>query len=244
MPEREHYGYLEPAEQMRIAAKVNRICGEDVEQMQPDEIAKEAKEIIEALVPLMLQSDSNLYFKFGRSKNREEQAQAATSAGNFNVPIQPADNLNFSTKNKVENYRIGGYVARKVPIKYLGAIYFEPFFGAGGANLVLEQFPQRTQIEYDPDTLEVTSVTKHEANVTRRTSFTGKPVTNVLYTCKKYVYFNIDYFERRASEQSSESTDARSRAERIMDNVIYVAGGVSWFAFSAAMSAEIVSALK
>ena len=53
---------------------------------------------------------------------------------------------------KVDEYRIGGYVVTKFKKPLLGEfLIFEPFFGAGEVNAVLEKNGSKTEVVYRRD---------------------------------------------------------------------------------------------
>lgn len=161
--EQEHKGYLAPKDQFVIAAKVNRIC--EAEASQVDEnLVGDMEAVVNALEP-RVKYTSNVSFK-GSVTTPGDTFTGETEHGEFSAQ---KGKKKREFKKGIEEYRIGNYIALKFKgIKHEDLV-FEPFFGAGGANLALGEKPVRTSIKYHmySDRFELVSLFKSEPQSVR-----------------------------------------------------------------------------
>ncbi len=148
--------YLEPNEQMLLAAKVNRVCEVKDEEFGPENLA-EAQEIVSKLDSRIQRSSMSLRIG-SKSKGESTVSQGATPQGEMNVSFDDEKKSEIRI-GKVDEYRIGGYIVVKPHYGRTNALRFDHFFGRGETNEALEKNDGYTVIFYD-GRLEVKTISR------------------------------------------------------------------------------------
>lgn len=181
--------YLEPNEQMILAAKVNRLCEVDDEKFGPENLA-EAEEIVRELDSRIQRSGMSLRIN-SKSKGKSTVSRGATSQGEVNASFDD-EKTSETIIGKINEYRIGGYVIVKSCVKRINHLRLEPFFGRGETNEALEKNDGYTVISYD-DSLAIQRISRHY--LVRRT-FLGVSLTTyapkVLWEHGKFPLSKVD----------------------------------------------------
>ncbi len=162
--------YLEPNEQMILAAKVNRLCEVDDEKFGPENLA-EAEEIVRKLDSRIQRSGMSIRIH-NRSKGKSTVSRGATPQGEINASFDD-EKTSKTIIGKVNEYRIGGYVVEKSRFRRTNCLRLEPFFGRGETNEALEKNDGYTCIFYD-DGLVIKKISRHYPV---RRNFLGVSVT-------------------------------------------------------------------
>ena len=149
--------YLEPNEQMILAAKVNRLCEVEDEKFGPENLA-EAEEIVKKLDSRIQRSGMSMRIR-SRSEGKSTVSRGATDQGEMNASFDD-EKTSEATIGKVNEYRIGGYVVVKSRFRRTNHLRFEPFFGRGETNEGLEKNDGYTVIFYD-DSLAIKKISRH-----------------------------------------------------------------------------------
>jgi len=149
--------YLEPNEQMILAAKVNRLCEVEDEEFGPENLI-EAQEIVRKLDSRIQRSGMSLRIS-SKSKGESTVSQGATPQGEMNVSFDDEKKSEVRI-GKVDEYRIGGYVVVKSRSRRINCLRFDHFFGRGETNEVLERMDGYTAIFYD-DSLAIKKISRN-----------------------------------------------------------------------------------
>lgn len=161
--DKEQPTYLEPKEQLLIAAKVNRICKAEAEDFD-EKLIEDAQEVIYSLAS-RIKPSSTLTTGIGLTTSGKN-IKGETDHGEFSFSSGKRTR-NFELTGRVDKYRIGNYVAQKFTAKKLDGIWFKDFFGAGSANQALRNYKPTTQITYQRGDLSLISVDRLNLKVTR-----------------------------------------------------------------------------
>jgi hypothetical protein len=141
--------YLNPSEQLVIAAKVNRLCEINPEDFKAPLALPVAYDIIAALDPLV--KPSTRFPKAMRKKAERTIVRAGhTEQGDIHTSFAVEPEQQHPTG--YNEYRIGGQVITKTVCKHCGdlTMSFEPFWGRGATSEGLEEFPTSTRVKYEP----------------------------------------------------------------------------------------------
>ncbi len=154
----ERENYLEPQEQLLIAAKVNRVCELQSDEFDPSTHVQDAQDVVNALNSRVLASGR---FKGSASYTRPSKSElraGATSAGQVNASFD--ETKRSEVRFGVREYRIGFYVATKYNDKRQSSLIFEHFWDRGEVNEAFEDDQPQTEIVYKNDSLEVVAINK------------------------------------------------------------------------------------
>ena len=160
-------------EQLELSALVNRFCVLEPEEFDPNIHLDDARKIVRALNPRIdLLSKTTVT---GRARmpqfDRDSVVVGATEIGEVKTTIENKDkkpkDINIKL-GKPKEFRIGAYVVTKFASKDIAFLQFENFWGYGGANEALENYPPFWTIGYDLKNLELQSIQKHYSLVEKK----------------------------------------------------------------------------
>ncbi len=135
--DKEQQLYLPPEQQLIIGAKVNRLCEVSVEEFDPETQVADAEEIVRALQPRMKPTNqANAELNMTHKSDYKIMA-GETGFGQVNTNFDSTESINL--KLGIEEYRIGGYVAKLRVFKSFSGLEFEHFWDRGLINEAFEQ---------------------------------------------------------------------------------------------------------
>lgn len=154
----ERDGYLEPQEQLVMAAKVNRLCETAIEDFDPETQVQDAQDIVNALDSRVLNSKS-ISGSASITRSSKSQVKAgATNAGQANVSFD--ETKRSEVRFGVQEYRVGFYVAKKYKDGKQSILEFEHFWDRGKVNETFKVYQTRTEIVYENESLEIVAINK------------------------------------------------------------------------------------
>lgn len=178
--ERRTIEYLNPQEQLRVSALVNRLCEIETEEFDAEKDLEAAKEIVKALDKKLIDNKNKFKVAASVGYNSESRiSSGATNLGNVSASFDERKRREISIGGFIE-YRIGAYVAQKQTNRGNAIIRFEHFFGRGGANDALDIHPPYTVISYRNTDLDVEGIYRYFPRVKKFPGIqitTWKPVT-------------------------------------------------------------------
>lgn len=155
--------YLEPNKQLLIAAKVNRICAAGAEDFD-EQLIEDAQEVVYALASRIKPSSATRLY--GELNTPGTSIKGETDRGEFSFS-NGENKKSFMLIGRVDEYRIGSYIAQKFAKGKLSELWFKDFFGAGGADMALENYKPATQITYQQEDLSLVSIERANPKVAR-----------------------------------------------------------------------------
>ena len=162
--ERETQEYLPPQEQLIIAAKIHRLHEATVETFNPEIHVVDAQDIVKALHPRIKPASKYSLRHYSNSSSTSQVRAGATSAGNVNASFK--EQKTKKVELGIHEYRIGNYVATKVPVtKDLNCINFEEFWNRGFVNRAFNKVPEQTAIIYDATSLDILRISKLDPTI-------------------------------------------------------------------------------
>ncbi len=160
MTEKENGPYLSSQEQLVLAAKVNRLCEAEPETFDPHTQIQDARSIVVALND-RLGNSSNATFKLNVKKESESKSvAAATDLGTVNTNFDEEETKTYQL-GRVNEYRIGGYVATKRQAENSTVLHFEPFWDRGWVTDIFSRYQPTTSIRYNEKSLELLHIQKN-----------------------------------------------------------------------------------
>jgi hypothetical protein len=157
---RETVEYLDPQEQLRVAAFVNRFCEAMPEDFDEQIHVQDAQEIVRALDPKIKPTKSKFsFFASHTSKSESSVFSGVTDHGNISTSFEETKTRKVSL-GKILEYRIGMYVATKRSKRNKSTLYFEYFWDRGEINEAFERKQPITTVTYAEDSLEIASIDK------------------------------------------------------------------------------------
>lgn len=148
--------YLDPKEQLELAAKVSRIYELEPGGFMPEEHLPDVKTIVRTLDPRLKPWKAAFVAEL-KSKSDSAIASGATNLGNVNTSFQKEDIKKFQLG--VQEYKIGSHVVVKLKRRKLNYLLLEHFWNRG-AKTISEDDPPVTAIQYKPNNLEIKKVIK------------------------------------------------------------------------------------
>lgn len=107
----EREAYLEPQQQLLIAAKVNRLCETAVDEFDPSTQVQDAQDIVNALDSRVLPSKAISGSASVTRSSKSEVKAGMTNAGQVNASF--GETKRSEVRFRVREYRVGFYVATK-----------------------------------------------------------------------------------------------------------------------------------
>lgn len=153
--------YLEPQAQLALAARVNRLCeisSAEFNEGNEDSLV-DAHEVVKLLDPRIELSDKTIV-EIGRGpKKKKTTIKGSTLHGEVSISQEGVENDPGMKFGKVNEYRIGGYVATRRERRKRKYLTFETFFGRGEVNEALEKDEAEIVIFYN-DNLEIQEIAR------------------------------------------------------------------------------------
>lgn len=160
-----------PADQLAtLAAQVNKICGLEPGEFQPDSHLPDVRNIIRNIDP-NLSVQGRIHLRIvdgGDDASRQERGfQALSSSGGlFSFHEKKKGPHEVARLGKRDGIGIGSYVAEKVKEgKGVSALSFKPFMDLELASLDAESIRPYRRIMYENNSLEPMEITKEEPRV-------------------------------------------------------------------------------
>src|SRR3990167_3909828 len=158
--ERETIEYLDPQEQLRVAALVNRLCETTPEDFDEQIHIQDAQEIVKSLDPKIKPTKSNFSFSASHTSTSESSVMSgATDQGNVSTSFEETKKREVRI-GKILDYRIGMYVAIRRDKKDRSNLYFQHFWDRGEISDAFEKEEPTTEIMYRKDNLELLAISR------------------------------------------------------------------------------------
>jgi len=152
--------YLDPQEQLRIGALVNRLCEVSPGDFDESTQVPEASEIVKALDPKIEATKSRFTASVSHTSTSESSVMGgATDQGNVSTSFEETKKRGVRI-GKILEYRIGMYVATRRDKKGKSNLYFQHFWDRGEIGEVFEREQPTTGITYRKDGLELLVISK------------------------------------------------------------------------------------
>lgn len=154
--------YLDPKQQLFIAAKVNRLYEATFDDFDPEVGLPEARAIVEALDPLVAMSSSTQFSHYSKEESDESVAVGDTGLGNFSTKFSQSKERRI--KFGVKEYKIGAFVVTKSGFRRNRVLTIEHFWDRGENNEAFEANPPVTEIYYQSETLAISRILKTDGD--------------------------------------------------------------------------------
>lgn len=158
--ERETIEYLNPQEQLKVAAMVNRLCEISPEDFDATMHLEDAREIVKALDPKIGQASPRLSMAITLPSSESSQITGTTEHGDVSMPAGENEPKEMRI-GKLHEYRIGMYVATRRDNRDVSSLTFEHFWDRGEINEALDNDGPETSITYTKEDLDVFRISRH-----------------------------------------------------------------------------------